>query len=251
MSFTEGLIAVTARGVGAVFNLFTSPKNFVFDLSKTADEQVTENLKGKGYAFHMCYVHEVGIRQKDGWKIAVGRDEFMRPIHYIDKRNELILMFRETFTTNDLLNSRSISSWVLLLLVFAPQMYIKSPQWTTSTELIIATVICGFINITYPLIITHKIRVLDFALNDETEKSFIELSIWGHFWRAFVLLYASIFATAFLVSLFPRINENAPIINMLQTEVFYILGMTACAYIFFCKRKMDAFYLLLKSVRGY
>ena len=93
MSFTEGLVALTARGVGAVFSLITSPKIFVYDLSKTAEEQVTENLIGKGYNFHLCYVHEVGQRKKDGWKIAVGRDEFMRPIHYCDKRNELSYLF--------------------------------------------------------------------------------------------------------------------------------------------------------------
>jgi uncharacterized membrane protein len=130
-------------------------------------------------------------------------------------------------------------------------MYLKSPQWTTSTELIVTTVICGLVNITYPLFITHKFRVIDFALDDDTEKSFLEFSTWGFFWRAFVLLYVSMFATAALLALFPRMNENAPIITMMQSEVFYILGMTLTAYIFFCRRKLDAFYLLLKSIRGY
>ena len=251
MSLTEGLVAMTARAIGAVFNLFTSPKNFVYDLSKTAEEQVTENLIGKGYNFHMCYVHEVGLRHKDGWKIAVGRDEFMRPINYCDKRNELILMYRETTVVQDLLNSRSIVSWVLLFMVFAPQMYITRLQWATSTELIFVTVILGLINNTYPIFITHKLRVIDFMMNDEVEKSFSEFSVWGYFWRAFLLLFVSLFATAQFLVLFPRINESSPIISMLQAEFFWILGMTLCAYIFFCKRKMDVFYLLIKSVRGY
>ena len=147
--------------------------------------------------------------------------------------------------------SRSIASLALLFIVFAPQMYIKSPQWTSTTELIFATIICGLVNITFPLFIIHKLRVVDFALNDDPDKSFIELSVWGYFWRTFALLYVSIFATGALLVLFPRMNENAPIITMLQTEIFYILGMIVCAYIFFCKRKMDAFYLLVKSVRGY
>lgn len=252
MSLNGTLIAVATKIIGSVLNVFTSPKHFVFDLSKTAEEQVTENLIGHDYKFRLCYVHEVGARQKDGWKIAVGRDEFMRPIHYVDKLEELILMYKETIEVQRLWSRRTVITWVLLFVVFAPQMYIKSPQWTTSTELIVVTVICGLINITYPIFITYKLRVIDFTLSDDSEKSFIEFTVWGLFWRAFVLLYASMFASAALLALLlPRMNENAPIITMLQTEVFYILGMTVSAYMFFCKRKMDTFFLIVKSVRGY
>ena len=251
MSISGSLIAVMAKAIGGLFNLFTSPKHFVYDLGKTAEEQVTDNLIGQGYRFYMCYVHDVESMKKEGWKVAVGRDEFMRPINYFDKRDELILMYQKTVKEQNFLNSRTVFAWVLLFLAFAPQMYLKSPTWTTSTELIVTTVICGLVNITYPLFITYKFRVIDFVLDDDTDKSFLEFSTWGLFWRAFVLLYVSMFATAALLALFPRMNENAPIITMMQSEVFYILGMTLTAYIFFCRRKLDTFYLLLKSIRGY
>jgi hypothetical protein len=96
MSFFATVLGVASSVAMSAATRFLSPKEIVVDIGMKPSLFVQANLKKKlNLKYHFARKDQVIARKNDGWRIAQGRKWLILTEHYVDKRNELILMCKE------------------------------------------------------------------------------------------------------------------------------------------------------------
>lgn len=94
MSLLGSIIGTILKGLMSAVNRSMSPKDIVVDLSMNPDLYVAKNLAKQNLRYHFSRRDQLISRQREGWRIAVGRRGLIFTERYVDKRSELVLMCR-------------------------------------------------------------------------------------------------------------------------------------------------------------
>ena len=256
---SESILSLIPKFFGYIFHKFTTPLDFTYYLEKSSQEQLTDNLLKEGRQFHLFYIKDLRKREKEGWKRAIGRDEFMRPIHYYDKNKELTLMYKDNESIKIEVKvvqekqSTLVIAWALMCLATMPRLYFDENLRSSSATFIAITLLLSLINAAYPIYALKIIRNINSS--SDYSQSIIQKNInaWGYFWRSYISSYASIFIVLAIISIIPIFNnqDQYSFAKTIQFEVLYLLSISLITYFIYSKKKLALFYAVLRIFRGY
>ena len=82
--------------MNTLFKHFTIPDKQPIDINDIHSYISNDKYPKELYEFAFSYPYKVPLLRKDGWKLVVGRNGLLRPIHYYDQKLELILLCKKT-----------------------------------------------------------------------------------------------------------------------------------------------------------
>jgi hypothetical protein len=264
MTPSESILIILPKIFGYIFHTFTSPLIYTYDLTLYPQDQLTGNLLKEDRKFHLFCMSDFHKRKKEGWKQAIGRDEFMRPIRYFDKSKKLTLMYKdevqinEPFTIIDASTTRDKKSslfiaWILQCIATMPHYLMDSELHRQSSFFVALTVLLAIINAGLPIYALKNIRTINSIATQLNNQIFTAINAWGYFWRCFLIMLLSALLVAAAAVVFPIFNgeEQHSIGKTIKLEALYIIGISLSTYFLYCKNKLDLLYSALKTFRGY
>lgn len=95
MSFFTTVLGLASSVTMSIVTRFLSPKEVVVDIGMEPPLFVQANLRKENIKYRFSRKDHLIAMQHDGWRVAEGRKWLILTEHYVDKRNELILICKD------------------------------------------------------------------------------------------------------------------------------------------------------------